>query len=155
MEISRRRRSRRDDDLAPRVGAERAVGAERDRPDFEARRDGVIEPAGADADAEDAPLRRGVAIGRRIGAVEGGARYVERRGVDRRSGEPLGRASVDAVVVDPDLAAVHAEAMDQPGPAIDRQQRVAVGLVGEAAERRAGIGRAVERHVGEQADGAA
>jgi len=44
-------RTWRDDDFASRVLAECAVWAQRDRPDFEARRDCIIEPSAADADA--------------------------------------------------------------------------------------------------------
>ncbi len=128
----------------------RAVRIEADRPDAQALRDRVIEPAVMDGEAEDASLRRGVAPGRRPGAVElraadaggGPGGRGRRKTDDRKPGE--------AVVVAAEIGAVQADAMDQPAFAVGDEQRFRRLVIGEAAQR----GARVAPDVGEQRDAA-
>ena len=62
--------TRRHGDLKRCVVAERAIGAEPDRPNLQAGGDRVIEAMLVNREAEEAALRRGIIPCRRLGAVE-------------------------------------------------------------------------------------
>ena len=66
----------------------------------------------------------------------------------------LRAAPLHPVIVTAELDAVQPEAMDNAGFTIGDHERLRVRIEGEAAERRTGIGLAVERDIREQADGA-
>ena len=129
------------------VVAESAVVLQPDRPDAQAVGDGVIEPAIAHDEPEDAPFGRGEIPRRGVGAVEFGARDVDRFALAPRDGrKSLSGQSGDTVVVGAEIDAGEREAMDETAFAVRDVERLGFGVVCERAERRPGVGAAVGRH---------
>ena len=104
-------------------------------------------------EAPDATLAGREAPGRRIVGRKGGTGEV---GSDRRIEghciQPDHHPPVDAMVEMAEVGAVEAETVDHAGIEVGDEELPVRGIVGDVAERRAGIGHAVEQDVGEQAD---
>ena len=104
-------------------------------------------------EAEDTALRRRDVPRRAVGAVELRARDVDYLfSLPRSWRQLLGGAAGQPMVVAAEVGAVHRQAMNEAGLTVGDEKRFRVRIKGEPAERRARIGPAVGRDVGEQAD---
>ena len=142
-------------DLHLWIVAEGSVGVELHRPDVRTGGDCVIEPAGMDAETVYTPLGRSVIPRRGVAWIELLILNVKAlRGIERQSGKVLDRPTLDAVIVMVEISAGRIEAVDHPRLAIGHIEIARLGIEYDAAERRSGIGHAVQRNVGEKRDSA-